>query len=212
MGTILINLLIGVVAGIIVATLGIFLFNRDLFHRRLTNTVGWNLKRSFERINSRPQLLACFEPIFISNVSEHIGQIFLMSHTGGYPEYDPFFRLLELSGNNRLTVHAAMTEHTVKSYYNIRPDVIERIARAGNVHLYVFSDMTPYTYRIGVNTHLGLGFFCAYFGHSDNRVWLEGVKSNNLTIIGAIEALFWGLLRAATEVTDEWVSNLSARS
>lgn len=130
-----------------------------------------------------------------------------MSHTGGYPEYDPFYRLLELSGNAHLVVHAALTEHTVRSYLASRPDILEGIVRSANIHLYTFSDITPYAYRVGVNAHIKLGFFCTNFGHDDNRVSLEGIRSENPAVIGAIEALFWGLLRTATKVTEEWLES-----
>ncbi|HEV8558238.1 MAG TPA: hypothetical protein VGR06_17840 [Actinophytocola sp.] len=212
MGAAVLNVALSVLAGIIVAALGLALFDTDKLRRRIANRFGLNLGRSYQRINTRTQVINNFNAIFVQDVSDHIGRILLMSHTGGYPEFDPFTRLLEISGHSNLEIHAAITEQTIRAYYRERPEVLRGIVSSQSVKLYTFADLTPYRFRIGINTHLGVGFFCAYYGHTDNRVELEGIRSENPTMIAAIEAMFWGLLRRGQQVTSDWLRGLEQGS
>src|SRR5882672_8271230 len=75
MGAAVLNVILGVVAGIIVAFLGLALFDKDKLHRRISGRFGLNLRRSYARINTRTQVLRNFNAIWVSDVSDHSGRI-----------------------------------------------------------------------------------------------------------------------------------------
>jgi hypothetical protein len=202
------NLLLGVLSGLVVAVLGMLLFDTETFRHRTARLLGIRLDRSYGRVRSRKQVIKIFNELFVSNTVETGGRILLMSNTGGYPEFDPFPRLVELSGHKGLEIVGAVTSQTIHSYYTARPDVLRSLVDATNARLYVFNDLTPYKFRIGVNTDMGKGFFCAYYGHDENRVYLEGLTSYNPIMIEALEAMFWGLVAHGTEVTVEYLNRL----
>lgn len=203
------SLVVGIISGSVVATLGLLLFDTETFRRRVARLFGIRLDRSFARVRSRSQVVKIFNDLFVSNTVGEGGRILLMSNTGGYPEYDPFPRLVELSAHKRLDIVAAVTAQTIRSYYADRPEVLRALVERANVRLYAFDDLTPYKFRIGINTDIGRGFFCAYYGHEDNRVFLEGVASYNAVMIEAIEVMFWGLIARGAQVSGQYLDQLT---
>lgn len=206
--TLLNSLIAGVVSDALLATLGLLLFDTETLRRRVVRLFGVRLDRSFVRVRSRSQVVKIFNELFVSNSVGAGGRILLMSNTGGYPEFDPFPRLVELSAHQSLEVVAAVTAQTVRSYYAERPGVLRTLVTATNVQLYVFDDLTPYRFRIGVNTDINKGFFCAYYGHEDDRVYLDGLASYNPIMIEALEAMFRGLIARGVEVTGRYLDGL----
>jgi hypothetical protein len=203
------SLLVGVLSGVAVATLGLLLFDTETLRRRVARLFGVRLERSFARVRSRSQVVKIFNELFVSNTVGVGGRILLMSNTGGYPEFDPFPRLVELSAHKRLEIVAAVTSQTIHSYYADHPEVLRALVERANVHVYTYNDLTPYKFRIGINTDIGKGFFCAYYGHDDNRVYLEGLASYNPVMIEALEAMFWGLIARGVEVSGQYLDQLN---
>jgi hypothetical protein len=193
--TLLNSLIAGVVSGAVLATLGLLLFDTETLRRRVARLFGVRLDRSFARVRSRSQVVKIFNELFVSN-------------SVGYPEFDPFPRLVELSAHQSLEIVAAVTSQTVRSYYADRPGVLRTLVAATNVQLYVFDDLTPYRFRIGVNTDINKGFFCAYYGHEDDRVYLDGLASYNPIMIEALEAMFRGLIARGVEVSSQYLDGL----
>jgi hypothetical protein len=202
------SLLVGIVGGVVVATLGLLFFDPETLRRRFARLFGIRLDRSYSRVRSRRQVVRMFNELFVSNTIEAGGQILLMSNTGGYPEFDPFPRLVELSGHKNLDIVAAVTAQTIRAYNDVQPEVLRTLAAAANVRLYAFNDLTPYKFRIGINTDIGRGFFCAYYGHDDDRVYLEGLASYNPVMLQALEAMFWGLMASGVEVSAAYLDHL----
>jgi len=195
------NLFIGVAAGVIVATVGLMLFDSDKLRRRLLEAFGVSTRRAGIRITQRKQLLQLFDEIFLSYKPNSSGRILLMSNRGGYPEFDPYTRILELAAHERTEIVCAVTRLVMDAYRQHRPEVVRSLVRAENVRLILFDDLTPYNFRIGVNTELGLGFFACYYGKAGNRVHLEGLSTKNPLLLEAIEAMYRGLSAHGTELT-----------
>ena len=124
----------------------------------------------------------------------------LMSNTGGYPEYDPYRKIVDLSSYRNVEIFLAVTLTSVRDYSQKNPEVVKAMVSSNNVKLYVFENMVPYQYRIGLNTEIMEGFFCSYYGHKSNKVDLEGIATANPLMLDAIETLFMGLLDRGTLV------------
>lgn len=60
MSGVVLNLAVGVVAGIIVAILGLFLFDREKLYLRLESKLGLTKRRNYSRISSRTQVNRAF--------------------------------------------------------------------------------------------------------------------------------------------------------
>lgn len=168
----------------------------NIFHRELT------------RINTKKEVLKEFKHLFLDYQCEKEGAIYLMSYAGGYPKSDPFLRINGLATDNKLTIYAAMSQDAFVDYAKRKPVIIKDMVCKENLKIYLFNDLTPYQYRIGVNTELKRGFFCGCFSKEqyDNDE-LEGFSTQNKVFIDAIIHLFQGLLKDGTEITSQNVSN-----
>lgn len=168
----------------------------NIFHKELT------------RINTKKEVLKEFKYLFLDYQCEKEGAIYLMSYAGGYPKSDPFSRINGLAADNKLTIYAAMSQDAFVDYAKRKPDIIKDMIRKKNLKIYLFNNLTPYQYRIGVNTELKRGFFCGCFTREqyDNDE-LEGFSTQNKVFIDAIIHLFQGLLKNGTAITSQNMSN-----
>ena len=150
---------------------------------------------SFEAVRSRPQILELFKELFIDfQFKTGGGRILLMSNTGGYPEYDPYSRILELSSSGKIAITIAVTKNSFRDYYSKNPEIAIKVATNPNIRLFLFDNLTPYRFRVGINTEIGKGFFCGYHGQDGSKVKVEGIVSENSVLLEAFESLFEGLL------------------
>jgi|ERR1017187_2774886 hypothetical protein len=131
-----------------------------------------------------------------------------MSNSGGYPEYDPYSRILELAAHPNIEIYLAVAATAMRAYLVDMPQIAQRLVAAKNIRLFVFWTLTPYKLRIGVNTELGRGFVCAYYGHRDNKVDLEGISSDHPYFVEAFEAMYLGLIGKGTEITSDNISEI----
>lgn len=116
-----------------------------------------------------------------------------------------FSNYLALSSTNHfpnLEIYVAITLTTMQQYYADKPEIASELIAQSNIRVYVFDNLTPYKIRIGINTDLESGFVCAYFGHRDEKVDLEGIKSDNPIFLEIFETLFLGLLTKGVEITE----------
>ena len=97
------------------ATLGLLLFDAETLRRRVARLFGVRLERSFARVRNRSQVVKIFNELFVSNSVGVGGRILLMSNTGGYPEFDPFPRLVELAAHKSLEIVAAVKASSVRT-------------------------------------------------------------------------------------------------
>ena len=194
------SVLASLVAGIVLGVLGLLIFDLDKLKTRFNKVWPFSIYYSFERLNSRTQVLKNFKELFIEYRYQHGGKILLMSNTGGFPEYDPYVRIMELTTNSNIEIYVSVTRVSFKDYYSQFPATAIQVINNSKVKLYLFDNLTPYRFRIGLNTDLGIAFFCGYHGHNQNKVNLEGIKSNNPVLLEAIENLYIGLLSKGTEI------------
>lgn len=124
-----------------------------------------------------------------------------MSNRGGYPEFDPYARILELASHGETQIVCGVSRNVMDVYRQSHPDIARALVKSTNVRLMVFDDLTPYTFRIGVNTELGLGFFACYYGKIGNRVHMEGLTTKNPRMLDSIVAMYEGLMTHGSELT-----------
>ena len=192
-----------IIASVVIASIALLLFDVNEWKRRLFRLFGRRFYRSFERVSSREQVVRNFNKLFVSYTVDKGGKIYLMSEAGGYPEYDPYPRIVELASHAKLEIYVAVTLTTMQCYFADQPDTAIKLVTCDNIRLYVFDDLTPYKFRIGLNTDLQDGFFCAYYGHRGNKVDLEGIRSDNPIMVEAFENLYLGLLGKGTQITEQ---------
>lgn len=203
-----------IIAGIIVAGLALLIFDIEKLKFRLAKIFGIKIYKTFERINTRMQVVTTFNQLFVSYQVKNGGKIYLMSNTGGYPEFDPYVRILELTSSyDSVEIYIAVTIPTFQEYAKIKPDIIRKLLTLTNVKLYLFKNLIPYKFRIGINTDLESGFFCTYHGHLDNKVTLEGIKSKNPLFLEAFENLYLQLLNHGVKLSlNNWESILEIKN
>jgi hypothetical protein len=202
------NVLASIVGSVILTIITLLIFDVEKFKYKFFKILPFKVYHSFERINSRTQVLTYFKELFINYNVNRGGRILLMSNTGGYPEYDPYNRILELTSYNSVETYIAVTRVSFKEYYSKFPQIGNQLVSNPKIKFYVFDNLTPYRFRIGINTDVGMGFFCGYYGHNENKVSLEGIKSTHPVIMEAIETLYLGLLGKGTHVTSQNLNSI----
>ncbi len=203
MFTFTISIIASFIAGVLLALVSLVLFDKSRLLSYLNKFLPFSVYRSFSRVSSRQQLRQLFAQVFINIDSAQEGKIYLMSGAGGYPSYDPYVRIIELVATGRYEVFVAVNVIPFKEWATKNPERCHLLVQHPNIHLYVFDNLVPYNFRIGLNTALKFGFFCTFLGYQDNKVVLDGIKTENPLMIRAIEILFNGLLDHGQEITSE---------
>lgn len=190
-----------IVATVVVAAGAALLFDRERSIDRLQRLNPIRTPRTFRLLNSRRQIQDLYRAIFIDDNPVRGGRILLMSNTGGLPEYDPFSRLTELAADAELTIYIAVTAIVFAEWARANPNKYDDLVSLPNVNVYLFTNTVPYKFRIGVHSKLPLAFLAIYHGHEGDRVFVEGITTENPTVIEAIESLYFGLLLKGRKMT-----------
>ncbi|WP_298266172.1 hypothetical protein [uncultured Lutibacter sp.] len=194
------TIFLDILIGLVTALLTMLIFDINKLKYRLSRIFGFKFYKTFERLGSRKQIIKNFNKIFVSYKFLKGGEIMLMSNTGGYPEFDPYPRILELSNFETLDIYLAISKFSFVQYIRDNPHIAMQLITSKKIHIYIFENQIPYQYRIGVNTDLKLGFYSTYYGHNNNKVELEGIQSNNKLVIDSIKAMFFGLIKQGSLV------------
>lgn len=195
------DLLINLLASVIFAIIVLIFFDTDKLKAFLSKILPFTFYKTFERVSKREHVLKCFRELFINYSYEHGGKILLMSNTGGYPEYNPYTRIIELAMNDNITIYLAVSRVSFREFSQRNQRIANEIVRNDKIKIFIFDNLTPYKFRIGINTDIKTGFFCAYHGHNSDTVNLEGIRTNNPVLLEALEQLYMGLLSNGEELT-----------
>lgn len=203
----ILSFLASLIAGVVFSVLALVIFDPIQLHEKIYKIFPYLRARSIVYVNARTKVQALFKEIFIDFTPSKPGTILLMSNTGGLPHYDPFPRILELSSSRKCRIVVGITSAAFNQWIENNREMGQLLLSAG-VEIYVFQDLTPYEYRIGVNTEIGTAFLCVFRGQIENRVHIDGFVTYSSGMLRAVESLFHALISKGHRVDDSYLASL----
>ena len=198
------GLIASIVGSIFVIILGLYFFNRqrlkeniDVMAAWLRPAIRWEV---LEPLNSKKQIGRIYKSLFLDVESIGSADLILMSNSGGVPEFNPYRKLLNLARiSKKGRIFIAVTKASFNEWSRIDPKLLEELIEQENIQIYLFDDLTPSNYRLGVNTDSGKGFLVYNFGNDGDRNFVEGFSTENRIAVESIRRLFFALVENAEE-------------
>jgi hypothetical protein len=172
-------------------------------------------------IRSRTELLNIYDKLFLSSNPPPGTVIRLLSNTGGYPQYDPFPRILQLALIGKVTVKCGLSEQGFRSWARNNQDIAEKLLSTQGIEITVFEDLTAYTYRVGANSSSSEAFLAIYSGQKADLVDIEGIAGTGTGFHDLVALIFDSLVAKGKRPSirqmfgdepDSWYANNRERS
>jgi hypothetical protein len=145
-------------------------------------------------IRSRTELLSIYDKLFLSSNPPPGSIIRLLSNTGGYPQYDPFPRLLQLALIGKVMVKCGLSEQGFRTWARNNQDIAEKLLSTQGIEITVFEDLTAYTYRVGANSSSSEAFLAIYSGQKADLVDIEGIAGTGTGFHDLVALIFDSLV------------------
>lgn len=159
-----------------------------------------------EYIYSRVQYYELFAEVFMQDLSPNgHGRILLMSDYGGYPEFDASGYLRSAGATGHRDIVAAVNTASFRSWAEADLSRAIDLVSQPNIRIVIFDNLAPHRFRIGVNTEKSVAFICFHYGHSGNKVRLQGICGRSEPFVACVSVLFDCLLLKGTRVSKDWI-------
>lgn len=193
------NVAASVVGSVIFVILGLLIFNRKKLRNNLNRVrdffrpkTGW---RKLSPIKDKTEVGKLYQSIFLDVETIEKGELFLMSNTGGVPEFDPYPKILNICRTSRKgMVYIAVTEASFVEWSKNNLGTLRELIEQENLRIYLFDDLTPSHYRLGLNTNMSRGFLVYNFGNDGDQNHLEGFSSSDRLVLNSIRTQFHSLV------------------
>lgn len=205
------GILTGVIGSTIVAVGGMLLFNKDKLKSRFIQMFPLSMLGRVKPINTKNQVLSLFGDVFINYKPKSDSKIQLMSNYGGYPEYDAMPKLIDLAKDEKckINIELAISSNAFQHWAARNTSKLDELKKLDNFKIYLFDNLVPQIYRIGLNSNLEKCFIACYEGSDRNEI-VEGFCAHKSNLLfDATEIMFKGFLEQAIEwIPDDLENNI----